>query len=309
MNPIIKIFLNISQPNVDEFVCDIFDFVNLSKFLCSTIHLSRGMGDHTTTEEVIETVLRRSAFLSCLESGPKDKRTLVEELDYSRSTVDRGIRELEAFDLVEYENGSYGITSVGAGVMANFTRFTDATQQWIRLEPFLRWVDEEALTFDYRHLDDADVVVAEPGDPYAVINRHVKRLQMMEKGRFLLPFVGLHATETGHKRVVDHGAECELVVASDVATTLRENSEYAELFQEMVATDRLHIYRADHDLPIAVGLIDDRVQIIAADGQQPRALVETAHDEVYEWASETFEMHKRRAESYFTPQTSEPPRT
>ncbi|ESP88890.1 helix-turn-helix transcriptional regulator [Candidatus Halobonum tyrrellensis] len=261
------------------------------------------MSTDDTATALFETALRRSSFLDCLDEEPTDKRTLVAELDCSRSTVNRGVRELEAAELVEYDDGGYRTTPLGRRIVEGFAELAADAAVWTELEPFLRWVPEEELGFDLTLLDDAEVVVPDPGDPYGVINRHVGRLREMDEGRFLLPFTGLHAAETVHERVVDHGADCEVVVAPSVARTFRDD-EYAPVVAEMADAGGFRVFRASEALPLSLGVVDDRVQFIAAEGQEPRALVETERREVREWAEETFEACKREAEPVTFPSAS-----
>ncbi|WP_152529855.1 helix-turn-helix transcriptional regulator [Candidatus Halobonum tyrrellensis] len=248
------------------------------------------------TEKLIKLVIKRDSFLTCLRENQKDKRTLVAELDYSRSTVDRGIRDLEAAGLVQYKNGGYQLTSLGASIMDGFVEFVEASEQRVRLDPFLRWIDEDALDLDYSYLADAEIIAADPGDPYAVINYHVSRIESMYNGRFLLPIIGLHGTEVIYERIINHGATCELVVEPDVMNTIQSKDEYLEYFEEMIATDRLTIYRTETNLSPPVGIINDCVQLLAVDGDLPRTLIETSHSQVYEWATDTFEAYKQQAE-------------
>ena len=106
----------------------------------------------------------------------------------------------------------------------------------------------------------------------------------------------MHAAETARERIVDHGAECELIVSPDVAETFRTGEGYAAAVGEMVATGRLTVLEATAELPMCVGVIDDRVQIVAAEGDEPRALVESERREVYEWATRTTGTYRREAE-------------
>jgi predicted transcriptional regulator len=265
--------------------------------------VNRIMRTNTTASDVLGVVLRRQVFLDRLDEGAADKRTLVSQSEYSRSTVDRGVRELEAYNLVEYHEGRYRLTPFGARLTARFGALQEVVDLWLDLGPALRWLPEDGLGFDLRHLADAEVVLAEPGDPYRVVNHHVESMRSMDHGRFLLPFVGLHGAETSHDRIVNHGATCELVVSPSVAAAFEENPEYADPVAEMAATGRLSVFRATSELPLPVGLVDETVQILAAEGEEPRALVETDHPVVREWALKTFETCKQAAEPLVGPES------
>lgn len=62
---------------------------------------------------MVHTLCNRHEFLVALRAGPREKRTLVETLDVSRSTVDRALRELRAEGLVERESRGFVLTAGG----------------------------------------------------------------------------------------------------------------------------------------------------------------------------------------------------
>lgn len=61
-----------------------------------------------------DVLLKRKEYLEMFDRFPATKATLVEELDVPRSTLDDVIRELEAHDLVKYEDGQWVVTNVGS---------------------------------------------------------------------------------------------------------------------------------------------------------------------------------------------------
>lgn len=245
-------------------------------------------------KEVCSAVLQRWEVVNSLRERPQDKRTLVENLDCSRSTVNRAIRELESMAVVEYADGKYVVTSLGETIASRLEETMTTVELQLELEPFLQWMPED-FDLDPQLLSDAELVVPDSGNPYGVINHHVSRLGTMTKGQFLLPFVGLHATEIAHERILNCDATCEIVVAPEVMETFHNDPNYTELVEEMVETGRFTIYRAETELPVSVGVIDDTVQIIAAEGEEPRALLETDTAEVREWAATKFTEYKQQA--------------
>lgn len=70
-------------------------------------------GEHTIPT-FMELVEKRSGVLERLAEEAAHKRDLVEELDCSRSTIDRAIRELVGEELVACEDGRYRTTAAGA---------------------------------------------------------------------------------------------------------------------------------------------------------------------------------------------------
>lgn len=246
--------------------------------------------------EVAGTVLDRLDVLERFLDGPVDKRTLEDEVDVSRSTIDRAVRELEAIGLVEFCSEGYRLTPVGELVTRQCTDILDTVAVGLEFEEFFRWLPPGEFDLDVRALSDAELLVAESANPYAMINRHVRRVEEADRGRAILPLVGLHAYEAAHENVVEHGAETELVVEPAAADVLVSDPSFEPLTTEMLRTDRFELSVYDGTIPYFVGVFDDEiVQMGVDENGEPRALVETDRDEVLVWAHDTIDEYDQQA--------------
>lgn len=246
--------------------------------------------------DVIDTIKKRIDVLEQLLEQPMDKRTLEEEMPVSRSTLDRAVRELELIDLLEYDDGRYRATTCGRLAARKYRAFEREIRLLAELRPFLKHVPSSEFDLDVRGLEDADLLVPKPNDPYAMINEHVSRLEEMDHGRGLLPITGLHAYEAAHEAIVNRGARGEVVVEPGVAETWRSDPQYAELTEAMLETGRFDIHVYDGDIPYFLGVFDrETVQIGVDEDDEPRALLETDADAVRSWAEQTFTDYKKRA--------------
>ncbi|WP_436926529.1 helix-turn-helix transcriptional regulator [Halosimplex amylolyticum] len=254
--------------------------------------------DDDTISELVDLLRRRAELLASLGEGSREKRDLVEAHDLPRSTLDRAIRELEAADLVEYADGTYALTAVGAHLVGEFDAFVERAEQAVELEPFLRWTTPETFDLDLRSLTDAEVWTPEPGDPWAMVNRHVSALETADRVRGVLPLVGLHAVETVHERVTGDGADHRFVVDASAAETLRTDENYLPLFRDLQARPEPTFLRDDREaIPYFVGVFDDEfVQIGVDEDGDPRALLESDSEEVLTWACDRIERYRARAE-------------
>lgn len=254
------------------------------------------MSRQTVPLDVLDTLMCRIEVIECLLEEPRDKRTLVDDLEVSRSTVDRATRELEATDLITYTQGEYTVTELGelaATELFGLIDTIDLRQEW---EPFLQWLPDDEISLDLELLQDADLLVSEPTNPWAMVNRHVQLLKEMEIFRGTLPLVGLHAHEASYERIMHNGASVEAVVGSGVVDTLQSDPDYAEKTEEMAATDRYEIYRYNGHLPCALMMIDDTVQIGVDEDGEPRAILETDSDSARMWAEDVYVTYKQEAE-------------
>jgi predicted transcriptional regulator len=223
-----------------------------------------------------------------------DKRELVASLGCSRSTIDRGVRELETLGVLTYENGVYRTTAAGEITTEALIDFVALVAVLDEFEEVLRWIPREAFDLDPRHLADAELLVPEPGNPYAMIDRHTRVLHEATTVRVLLLLTGLHAHEAAHNAVVNNGADCEIVCTPSVVETFRSPA-FVDLSNEMAETGRHHIYVSRETIPYFVGVFDETVQIGVDRRGVPQALVETDSEEVREWANGVIDGYKRRA--------------
>ncbi len=244
--------------------------------------------------EILSIVLQRWEVVDSLREGPKDKRTLVGDVDCSRSTVDRAVRELESIGVVEYCEGDHAVTQLGETVAGGLEELVGTVERRIELEPFLEWVPEGEFDLDLDHLSRAELWLPEPGDPWAMVNRHVTVLEATEDVRCVLPLVGLHAYEAVYDGVVD-GGSAELIVTPDAARTLRTDPAYADMTWELATTGRYRLSRYDGSIPYFVGVLDDTVQIGVDEAGEPRALLETTDPEARRWAEGEIEAYERGA--------------
>lgn len=250
---------------------------------------------HVATE-VVDTTLKRIDLLECLLDGPTDKRTLEDEVPVSRSTVDRAVRELEVLELVEYCSEGYAITPVGEIVTGECADLLETVDVALELEEFVRWLPLSEFHLDLEALADAELLVPDPSNPYAMIDRHVQLVKETDHGRGMLPLTGLHAYEAAHENVVERGARTELVVEPDVAEVMLSDPAFEELTIEMLGTGRFDLSVYDGTIPYFVGVFDDEtVQMgVDADGE-PRALVETTEVDVVSWAHATIDEYAQQA--------------
>lgn len=254
------------------------------------------MSERCSTAAIIETLDARSDVLEELLTDPMTKRTLEERLDVSRSTIDRAIRDLQSVELVEYTDGVYRITTFGELLVQEHQTFRRRARLLDEFRPFLRHVPPSTLDFDLSHLTDADLYTSESGDPYAMINRHVRALEHMDVERVLLPLTGLHAHETAHDAIVNGEARGEAIVTPHVIDTWQSNPQYATLTEELLATGRFDIAIYEGDIPCLICVFDEEtVQLGAVKDGEPRALIETDADEILAWAERTLDEYRQQA--------------
>lgn len=252
----------------------------------------------TTHSDLIEVIRKRIKLLEAVEASPKDKRTLVDTLDCSRSTIDRGIRELEVLDMLKYGPEGYHLTTYGRLAAHEYREFEHLLGCLTQHKPLLQWLppDEEDFDFDLRWFLDAEPIVSTPSDPYAPANRHADVMITSDEFYALLPAIGLNQMQIGRKAVVDKGQEQRLVVEQAVADTFSSEPHYMETFEDIIESGRVELLVYEGKIPYFLGIYDETIHIGVEDEDGiPRALVETDTVEARTWAEQKFEEYEQQA--------------
>jgi predicted transcriptional regulator len=251
----------------------------------------------TTATELISSFSSKTELIDCLSEAPLDKRGLIDELDISRSTIDRGIRDLEVLELIGLSDSGYELTEYGRAIVEKFRQFEERIEVMIRLKPILQYVDPAYFDVDLTIFADADLYLPEPGNSQAMIDRHVELLKEVKHGRSLLPITGLHAgKEVREPFLKNEDRYQELVVAPKVAELFQSNPKFQEVMGPMVETGRIEVFLYDGDIPYFVGVYDETVQMGAEEGDVPRGIVESDSAEVNAWAEGVYNEYKQEAE-------------
>lgn len=228
--------------------------------------------------------------------GPLEKHELRDRFDCDRTTVQRNVDALADHGWVQQSNHVIRITAAGELVAAGLTDCIDATETAMTLKPLLRWLPDDTLDFDLALLEDAEVAVADRTNPDRAVCKHLEALQAAERFRGFIPGIGRHALETVWDRVTSGYGNFEVVIPAASVDSLDAGSTYAEMFDDLLNSDRTDILVLNDDISYYLGIIDGVVQIgIKDDTGMRRALLETEQHTVRAWAEETYQEYKHRA--------------
>lgn len=215
----------------------------------------------------------------------------------SRTTIQRNLNAIEERGWIQNTNQTYSLTLSGEIVIEAFSDLVETIQLVRKLQPVLNWFPRE-LAIDFTPLRNVTVVTPDPSNPYAPVNRHIEAMESADWFRCMLPAIGLQPMTIAHKRVVHDGCTHEVIVDEGVAETLRSDSNYTELVDEMIETGHCHLYVYDGDFSFYLGLTDKCVQIgVEDDDGVPRGLMEIDADsqDVRKWAEEIYAEYKQQA--------------
>lgn len=200
--------------------------------------------------DVVAVVNRRADLLAALET-PDCKRDLMEELDVSRSTLDRAVRELETLGLVA-RDGEYYLTPTGQLVLDLFREFRADLEDVGAAEELLRPLPPDA-PMSPALIRGATVEVAEPPTPTRALEPFHGLIEDCDRVR------GLSVAVTRPNELLaqfqdrlEDGATFEWVFTPEMSTYLREY--HPEEIADLHATGQFDLYVAE-GIPYGLGLV------------------------------------------------------
>jgi predicted transcriptional regulator len=238
-------------------------------------------------------VIQREWLLETLRAEPMDKPTLVSRLGVSRSTVDRGIRDLERHDLVSRTPEGFAVTPIGEAVYRAYERFERRLTDIEEMQAVLAHVDAED-DLDPAVLADAEVYLEDAPAPDNVAFQISKISGRADAVRSVTRTISrARSAKRLHNAVVNQGAKFEAVYTVDLASFL--TAWGTEDRQEMAESGNYRAFVSDRDAPFTVFLYGqtdaDRTDVcvfVYDEDDDPVGVIVNDTDEAVEWAESYF---------------------
>lgn len=205
----------------------------------------------TPVPDHADTVARRRDVLAAL-STPTTKPALVDELDASRSTVDRAVDSLTDHGYVEQRASEYVATYTGRAALAGYDRFLERLDALADAQPVLGVLPAD-VDIPPAVLDGATVVESDPAAPEAPVEANVPIVTDARRFRGTGPVVIPRYVDVVES-LVEQGTETELVLTESVLDVLSDR--YPEGLSTFAESHTISVYVTDERMPYAVWTAD-----------------------------------------------------
>ncbi|KAB1187215.1 MULTISPECIES: tetratricopeptide repeat protein [Haloferax] len=173
--------------------------------------------DHVTDH--LELVLDRSDFLRTLDGNTLDKRELADQLTYSRSTVDRAVRDLKTSGLVVGRDGGFTLSLKGRYLLTLFDSLREDFGDVLELDPVL--VEEPGdYPLPVDALVGADVQFTTGTSPHRPVDLLGERLATTSHGTFVFARVPSRTLVERLTQWIANGHSCRLITSESVVTAI-----------------------------------------------------------------------------------------
>ncbi|MFW5919952.1 MAG: helix-turn-helix transcriptional regulator [Halanaeroarchaeum sp.] len=205
-------------------------------------------------DRLLTTLHRRADVLGLLVDEPRGKRSLIDELDVSRSTVDRALRELETYNCVTRDGEEFVPTAIGRMLFETYeTHYAHVDGVGKATDVLVHLPTSAPLAPDMM----ADATVLRPDSP----TPHTAYQELENIINQSRRFRGISVADTHFRfpsllrdRTVEDGLPVELIGTPEITDHLR--SDFTESMHEAMTEGKLELYQRE-DLPYGM-LLGDR---------------------------------------------------
>lgn len=245
--------------------------------------------------DFLEVMQRRGYLLAELGDEELTKPELESRLDVSRSTIDRGIRELESLALIERTDGGFRRTLAGKLAFREYSAFTRSIAGLSRGSSLLASLPRDAA-FDVAMLRGGRIVEADRTNPHRPEEELYTIVESASAVRAFAP--ALHPQQVAtYRSKAQEGMALEVVLAE--AAVERLLTKYEEAFERLLAADDVTVLQAGGPLPYGLTVARTArgkvaaLAVYAEHGGRGCIVNETAP--AVEWAERRYETERGRA--------------
>jgi len=251
----------------------------------------------------ISLVTKREPILRAVGVDGLGKRELVEQLVVSRSTVDRGIRELESAGLLARCADGYRRTLLGELLLSEYDQFAVQTEALLAGEELLADLPPE-FDLDPVLFEGADIVTASQHAPHQPISAFCSLVDEARWTQTVFPAVFPQVVDQWVALCDEEMIRADIVLTDPVVSTLV--GSYTDSLQQLLTEPRFALHQVAED-PI-YGLVVAECESTATAGVVvmderggARAFVETDSDDAVTWVRERINDHLMRSTPLSSP--------
>lgn len=254
--------------------------------------------------ETISLVTKREPILRAVGVDGLGKRELVEQLLVSRSTVDRGIRELESAGLLARSAEGYRRTLLGELLLSEYDQFAAQTEALLAGEELLADLPPES-DLDPVVFEDATIVTASQHAPHQPISAFCSLIKAARWTQTVFPAVFPQVLDQWVELCDEEMIRADIVLTEPVVSTLV--GSYADSLQQLLAEPRFALHQveagATYGLVVAESESTATAGIVVMDERGgARAFIETDSDAAVTWVRDRINDHLMQS----TPLSSPP---
>lgn len=206
-------------------------------------------------EEVHKTFLTRAEIIKLIRDGTIDRRDLVEQVDLSRPSVDRILRELEDLGILASTGSEYRLTLLGREGDRSVSRALREVGHYVEAEDLIQHLPE-GTKFDARIIAEGEIVRSERPVPHGPRLKLTELLSEGHRIRWLTPVVEERGIDQLYEVVVEGEREVLLLISERLSEYLWASED--KHWRPIVDTETSTIRVLPSPPPYGLLVVDDR---------------------------------------------------
>lgn len=261
---------------------------------------SKDSSDHTGSG-VREIIAKRRSVLKLLNNKQLWKPELNEQLDVSRSTINRAVNELAEIGLIKRTENGYTSTTAGELGLSLHAEYVEKTDTLARAAGLLEDIPEE-IELEPDYLDECTVVLPERQAPEKVLESLAKRLQPKSTVMGFTPVVKAPYVSLLRDHVIDNDITVEVIIEDTNRCQFPEFASVQSALIDLGSANQFQLLETSDSLPYGLWIIEyekGMSPIVALLGYSDRGMIAGGmvweENSVYEWAEQRYEQVRESA--------------
>lgn len=275
-------------------------YKTINKIYMIKFRILAGFMSESVAPDTVGILTKRGHLLDVLVDESASRSELRNAFDESRSTIYRGLAQLESRGLITEEDGEYRATTVGKLLFEEYRTFLDTVESvWDERELF-RTSRAIADSFPVAALRDGDVLVSDEHAPAHVFRRLRSTIESADSIRGVVPAVLPASLDWYRSAMADDAFEVEVVFSEPAFEYLLDVER--ESLDELVSSDHCVVRRTTAEVPFGVLLDGDPTEhvvcVVHGEVGSIRGLVVSDAPAVVGWANDRFERYRAASTRY-----------
>ncbi|MFC4542054.1 helix-turn-helix transcriptional regulator [Halosolutus amylolyticus] len=232
----------------------------------------------------------RIDVLNAVCDGPRTRRELEEITGASQPTLGRVLRDFDDRNWISSAGDGYEATATGRLVADGITDLYEILETELKLRDIVAWLPTEAMTFDLRRLRDATIVVPSQTRPSAPVQRVTELVSRADRTRVVSHAFNERMIEVVREHAVEEDGTFGGVLSASAIDAVAEDAALRRPLRDLVEAENAEIRIYDGEIPFAVSIADDVVNMLVRDeAGMLQASLETDDGTVRDWALDLHE--------------------
>jgi len=193
-----------------------------------------------SSKEVLNTVIQRQCIIQLIATDSYTKPQLVDQLDVSRSTVDRALRELEQYGMMDKNDSQYTLNPYGQFIYQTCMYYYDVLKKSLELWDIRNDIHNSGQ-LPPNVLNDSEVIVPAESIPDLPAKKLFEDIESVLSLHLVLPVLTYRIYDNLRQFVSDEDSSLELILPPEGLQSLRQFEDDCCIEASTLITDATNI--------------------------------------------------------------------